>query len=66
MDNVTHLQDFQVIEFRRYIAKEGERQHSIRDNRKAVVVLAVIRCAAVVAHVSRGTWRVSEGTHEGG
>jgi hypothetical protein len=26
MDNVTHLQDFQVIEFRRYIVKEDERQ----------------------------------------
>jgi hypothetical protein len=27
MDRVKHLQDFQVIEFRRYIIKEGEREH---------------------------------------
>src|SRR6266536_2970463 len=27
MDHVKHLGDFQVIEFRRYIVKEGERQH---------------------------------------
>jgi NIPSNAP len=27
MDRVKHLQDFQVIEFRRYTVKEGEREH---------------------------------------
>jgi hypothetical protein len=27
MDRVKHLKDFQVIEFRRYIIKEGEREH---------------------------------------
>ena len=27
MDHVKHLQDFQVIEFRRYTIKEGEREH---------------------------------------
>jgi hypothetical protein len=27
MDRVKHLNDFQVIEFRRYIVKEGEREH---------------------------------------
>src|SRR6266487_1330949 len=27
MDHVKHLGDFQVIEFRRYIVKEGEREH---------------------------------------
>jgi hypothetical protein len=27
MDRVKHLQDFQVIEFRRYTIKEGEREH---------------------------------------
>jgi hypothetical protein len=27
MDHVRHLQDFQVIEFRRYTIKEGEREH---------------------------------------
>ena len=27
MDRVKHLIDFQVIEFRRYIVKEGEREH---------------------------------------
>ena len=27
MDSVKHLNDFQVIEFRRYIVKEGEREH---------------------------------------
>jgi hypothetical protein len=27
MDHVKHLTDFQVIEFRRYIVKEGEREH---------------------------------------
>ena len=27
MDKVKHLNDFQVIEFRRYIVKEGEREH---------------------------------------
>jgi hypothetical protein len=27
MDHVKHLQDFQVIEFRRYTVKEGEREH---------------------------------------
>jgi hypothetical protein len=27
MDRIKHLNDFQVIEFRRYIIKEGEREH---------------------------------------
>jgi len=27
MDRVKHLNDFQVIEFRRYIVKKGEREH---------------------------------------
>jgi hypothetical protein len=27
MIRVKHLNDFQVIEFRRYIVKEGEREH---------------------------------------
>jgi hypothetical protein len=27
MDRIKHLDDFQVIEFRRYIVKEGEREH---------------------------------------
>jgi len=27
MDRIKHLNDFQVIEFRRYIVKEGQREH---------------------------------------
>src|SRR6266542_3724549 len=31
MDRVKHLKDFQVIEFRRYTVKEGEREHFAED-----------------------------------
>jgi hypothetical protein len=33
MDRVKHLKDFQVIEFRRYTVKEGERATGLFDNR---------------------------------